>query len=290
MQNITKVERDGDFQERIKLQKEAFNLPTLPTTTIGSFPQTPDLRKLRSDYKKNTITKELYEQGIKTYIDECVALQEDIGLDVLVHGEPERNDMVEYFGEYLDGFCFSNNGWVQSYGTRCVKPPIIYGDVSRPEPMTISWITYAQSLTEKPVKGMLTGPVTILSWSFVRDDQPRKETCRQIALAIRDEVTDLEAAGIGIIQIDEPAFREGAPIRSHDRGRYYSWAAECFRLATSGVADRTQIHSHMCYSEFNEIVRQIASLDADVISIEASRSNMELLNAFGRNIPGRCNK
>jgi 5-methyltetrahydropteroyltriglutamate--homocysteine methyltransferase len=213
-------------------------------------------------------------------IKHCVDIQHDIGLDVLVHGEPERNDMVEYFGEQLEGFVFTKNGWVQSYGSRCVKPPVIFGDVSRPQPMTVEWSAYAQSLTDKPMKGMLTGPITILQWSFVRDDQPRSQTCQQIGLAIRDEVVDLEKAGIHVIQIDEPAIREGLPLRRGDWDAYLKWAVDCFRLSAAGVADSTQIHTHMCYSEFNDIIDSIGALDADVISIETSRSQMELLDAF----------
>ena len=274
------LHRASAYKIRACAQKRKLKLPPYPTTTIGSFPQTDELRRNRRRFRNGEIAQDEYEARLKDYIRDCIQKQEEIGLDVLVHGEPERNDMVEYFAELLHGFCFTRNGWVQSYGTRCVKPPVIYGDISRPEPMTVRWSTYAQSLTLKLVKGMLTGPVTILSWSFVRDDQPRQDTCRQIALVIRDEVCDLERAGIPIIQIDEPAFREGAPLRRHERGDYYDWASECFRLATSGVSDETQIHTHMCYSEFNDIMEQIASLDADVISIEASRSNMDLLDAF----------
>jgi len=266
--------------ERSILQAEHLHLPPLPTTTIGSFPQTPELRRLRAAQRQGALDEVRYDEAIRQEIAKVIRLQEDIGLDVLVHGEAERNDMVEYFGEQLDGFAATRGGWVQSYGTRCVKPPVIYGDVSRPRPMTVGWLRYAQSLTDRPVKGMLTGPVTILQWSFVRDDQPRDETCRQIALAIRDEVQDLEAAGIRAIQIDEPAFREGLPLRQSERAAYLRWAVGCFRLATSGVADATQIHSHMCYSSFNDIVGSIAELDADVISIEAARSGMELLRAF----------
>ncbi len=257
-------------------------LPELPTTTIGSFPQTPELRALRAKRRSGEIGDAAYEEGIRAEIARVVRLQEEIGLDLLVHGEAERNDMVEYFGEQLAGFAATQGGWVQSYGTRCVKPPIIYGDVHRPQPMTVRWLSYAQSLTERPVKGMLTGPVTILQWSFVRDDQPRETTAKQIALAIRDEVLDLEAAGILAIQIDEPAFREGVPLQQTERDDYLRWATEAFRLATAGVRDETQIHSHMCYSEFNDIVPAIADLDADVISIEAARSGMELLEAFSR--------
>lgn len=272
--------RKSSYAERAPKQRERLNLPLLPTTTIGSFPQTTDVRKARAQYRKGELSKEDYEAFLRERIADAVRRQEEIGVDVLVHGEFERNDMVEYFGELLDGFAFTQHGWVQSYGSRYVKPPIIYGDVSRPGPMTVQWSRYAKSLTDKPVKGMLTGPVTILEWSFVRDDQPRETTCRQIALALRDEVLDLEAAGIAAIQIDEPALREGLPLRRAKWGDYLRWAVECFRLATSGVADETQIHTHMCYSEFNDIIEAVAQLDADVISIEASRSNMDLLDAF----------
>ena len=268
------------FNERIEKQRAALNLPLFPTTTIGSFPQTAEIRALRRDFKRGDITFEAYEKSVKEVIAEVVQFQVDADIDVLVHGEAERNDMVEYFGELLEGFAFTQNGWVQSYGSRGVKPPVIFGDVSRPNPMTVSWTTYAQSLTDKPMKGMLTGPVTILEWSFVRDDQTRKETCEQIALAIRDEVNDLEAAGITVIQVDEPAFREGLPLRQADWKEYLDWAAESFRISTAGVQDTTQIHTHMCYSEFNNIIEAIASMDADVITIETSRSHMELLEAF----------
>ncbi len=274
------LRRQSTFDKRIRLQKQALNLPLYPTTTIGSFPQTSDIRGLRRNYKQGHLSLTEYEQAIKAVIADCVAQQEQLGLDVLVHGEAERNDMVEYFGEQLDGFTFSQFGWVQSYGSRCVKPPIIYGDVSRPKPMTVDWITYAQSLTNKPLKGMLTGPVTILNWSFVRDDQPRAETCRQIALAIREEVTELEQAGIGIIQIDEAALREGLPLRRAEWSEYLNWTVNAFRLCANGVDDGTQIHTHMCYSQFNDIIESIALLDADVISIETSRSDMQLLDAF----------
>lgn len=257
-----------------------FSHPLFPTTTIGSFPQTPEIRKNRLLYRKGELSLEAYEAFLKDEILKVVETQEDLGLDVLVHGEPERNDMVEYFGEQLDGFCFTENGWVQSYGSRYVKPPVIYGDVWRPAPMTVSWFIYAQSLTWKAMKGMLTGPVTILCWSFVRNDLPRAEVCRQIALALRDEVQDLEKAGARIIQIDEPALREGLPLKKRDAASYLRWAVDAFRLASSGVADRTQIHTHMCYSEFNAIIESIAEMDADVISIESSRSKMELLDAF----------
>lgn len=275
------MSRSSDFAERQKKQVEELNLPEFPTTTIGSFPQTKDIRQLRRQYKKNEISKEEYEQQLKQKTEEVIRKQEDAGLDVLVHGEFERNDMVEYFGEQLEGFVFTKNGWVQSYGSRGVKPPIIFGDVEREEPMTVDWSSYAQSITDRKVKGMLTGPVTILQWSFVRNDQPRKDTAFQLALAIRDEVVDLEKAGIKLIQIDEPAFREGLPLRKKDRNEYLDWAVKAFRLASSGVKDHTQIHTHMCYSEFNNIMKNIAELDADVITIEASRSQMELLEAFG---------
>ncbi len=268
------------FDQRIARQQARLGLPSYPTTTIGSFPQTPEIRALRRDWRGGGISDAAYENAIRAEIERVIRFQEDIGLDVLVHGEPERNDMVEYFGELLDGFAFTEYGWVQSYGSRCVKPPLIYGDVARLAPMTVAWSAYAQSLTERPVKGMLTGPVTILQWSFVRDDQPRALTCRQIALALRDEVQDLEQAGITVIQIDEPAFREGLPLRRADWPAYLDWAVDCFRLSTSGVREDTQIHTHMCYSEFNDIIEAIARMDADVITIETSRSNMELLGAF----------
>ena len=274
------TERDSPHEKRRTIQREALDLPTLPTTTIGSFPQTDDVRRMRAKYKKEEISKEEYEDFIEEQIAETIAAQEEIGLDVLVHGESERGDMVEYFGRQLNGFLFTENGWVQSYGSRCVRPPIIAGDVSRPEPMTTRWLSYANDQTDQPVKGMLTGPVTMLQWSFVRDDQPRAETCRQIALAIRDEVVDLEDAGIQAIQIDEPAFREGLPLRESQWDDYLDWAVECFRLASCGVDDDTQIHTHMCYSEFNDIIEAIADMDADVISVEASRSKMELLDSF----------
>lgn len=274
------VHRKSIYSIRKKIQKEEFKLPLFPTTTIGSFPQTKEIRTWRAEYKKGEIDQEKYISLIKGEIEKSIRWQEETGIDMLVHGEFERNDMVEYFGEKLKGFVFTKNGWVQSYGSRCVKPPIIYGDVSRPEPMTIYWSKYAQSLTKKPVKGMLTGPVTILQWSFVRNDQPRSVTCNQIAFAIRDEVVDLEKAGIRAIQIDEPAMREGLPLKKADWQEYLNWAVHAFRIASSGVKDETQIHTHMCYSEFNDIIDSIASLDADVITIECSRSQMELLDAF----------
>ena len=272
--------RKAPYRERRHQQRAALGLPLLPTTTIGSFPQTADIRSTRARWKRGELADDEYEKFLREKTADCIRLQEEVGLDVLVHGEFERNDMVEYFGEQLDGFAFTENGWVQSYGSRCVKPPIIYGDVRRPHAMTVEWSRYAQSRTSKPMKGMLTGPITILQWSFVRDDQPRSETARQIALAIRDEVLDLEAAGIKVIQIDEPALREGLPLRRSDWQGYLQWAIESFRLASSGVRDETQIHTHMCYCEFNDIIDSIAALDADVISMEASRSNMELLDAF----------
>ena len=272
--------RDTDRAARRAIQRDALDLPELPTTTIGSFPQTDEVRETRAKYKDGEISQAEYEAFIEDQIAETIERQEAAGLDVLVHGESERGDMVEYFGRQLDGFLFTENAWVQSYGTRCVRPPIIAGDVSRPDPMTVRWLSYADDQTDELVKGMLTGPVTILQWSFVRDDQPRAETCRQIALAIRDEVQDLEAAGIGAIQIDEPAFREGLPLRESRWAEYLDWAVECFRLASCGVADETQIHTHMCYAEFDDIVDAIVDMDADVISIEASRSKMELLDSF----------
>ncbi len=270
------------FPIRQAAQRERFSLPLLPTTTIGSFPQTAEIRAARAAFKRDELSAADYEKAMKKEIAHAVAEQEKLDIDVLVHGEAERNDMVEYFGEQLAGFCFTGNGWVQSYGSRCVKPPIIFGDVSRPTPMTVAWSSYAQSLTQKPMKGMLTGPITILQWSFVRDDQPRSTTAAQIALAIRDEVCDLEKAGIGVIQIDEPAIREGLPLRREAWREYLSWATRAFRLSASGVADDTQIHTHMCYSEFNDILPEIAAMDADVITIETSRSDMELLDAFGK--------
>jgi 5-methyltetrahydropteroyltriglutamate--homocysteine methyltransferase len=274
--------RRHDVYEKRKVRQHAtLNLPLFPTTTIGSFPQTADIRNIRARLKKGEITPAEYDTQIAKETEAAIRWQESIDLDVLVHGEFERNDMVEYFGEQLEGFVFSANGWVQSYGSRCVKPPIIYGDVSRPAPMTVRWSAYAQSLTNKWVKGMLTGPVTILQWSFVRNDQPRSETCMQIALAIRDEVHDLEKAGIRIIQIDEPAIREGLPLRKENWPVYLDWAVRAFRVSASAVLNDTQIHTHMCYSEFNDIIAAIADMDADVITIECSRSQMKLLDAFG---------
>jgi len=268
------------FPLRKKEQQKHLVLPPFPTTTIGSFPQTNEVRSWRGKLKKKELSLNVYNLLIQKEIEKAIRWQEEVGLDVLVHGEFERNDMVEYFGEMLDGFVFSRNGWVQSYGSRCVKPPIIFGDVLRPNPMTVDWIKYAQSLTSKPVKGMLTGPVTILKWSFVRDDQPLSVTCNQIALAIRDEVLDLEKANIKIIQIDEPALREGLPLRKNNWKTYLDWAVKAFHLTYAGVKDETQIHTHMCYSEFNDIIQNITALDADVITIECSRSQMDLLDVF----------
>jgi 5-methyltetrahydropteroyltriglutamate--homocysteine methyltransferase len=273
-------ERELPFEERKAIQSACLNLPVLPTTTIGSFPQTREVRDARSKLKKGLLSEKDYTDTIKSFTKEAIEIQEETGLDVLVHGEFERNDMVEYFGERLNGFAFTQNGWVQSYGSRCVKPPVIYGDVSRPASMTADWTAYAQSLTSKPVKGMLTGPITILQWSFVRNDQPRRDTAVQIALAIRDEVADLEQAGAQIIQVDEPAIREGLPLRKADQAAYLEWAVHSFKLSTSVAQPQTQIHTHMCYSEFNDIIDAIAAMDADVITIETSRSQMELLDAF----------
>lgn len=272
--------RKSDYQSRATHQKEGLGLPLFPTTTIGSFPQTNEIRKARRQFKLGELEFANYEEKMKDQIRISIRQQESLGLDVLVHGEAERNDMVEYFGEQLQGFVFSQFGWVQSYGSRCVKPPILFGDISRSQAMTVNWIAYAQSLTTKPVKGMLTGPVTLLNWSFVRDDIARKESCLQLALAIREEVLDLEASGVRIIQIDEPALREGLPLRCASWTDYLDWAVESFRLCASGVKDETQIHTHMCYSEFNDIIESIAQMDADVITIETSRSDMELLDVF----------
>jgi 5-methyltetrahydropteroyltriglutamate--homocysteine methyltransferase len=272
--------RGVDYDRRRSQQARRLNLPPLPTTTIGSFPQTEDVRKARAAHGRGELDAAGYDTFLREETARAVAWQEEAGLDVLVHGEFERNDMVQYFGEQLSGFAFTKAGWVQSYGSRCVRPPILFGDVSRPAPMTVGWWRYAQDLTDRPMKGMLTGPVTILNWSFVRDDVPRETACRQIALAIRDEVVDLEAAGAKVIQIDEAALREGLPLRRGDWDAYLTWAVECFRLTASGVADATQIHTHMCYSEFNDIIAAIGAMDADVISIETARSKMELLDAF----------
>ena len=272
--------RASPYTQRAPKQSARLNLPAFPTTTIGSFPQTADIRQARSQFKSGALDEAGYRAAMQAEIERSVREQESLELDVLVHGEAERNDMVEYFGEQLDGYAFSQFGWVQSYGSRCVKPPILFGDISRPKAMTVEWITYAQSLTNKPMKGMLTGPVTILNWSFVRDDQPRSVSCYQLALAIRDEVLDLEKAGVRVIQIDEAALREGLPLRRAQWGEYLKWAVEAFRITANGVQDDTQIHTHMCYSEFNDIIASIADMDADVITIETSRSDMELLDAF----------
>ncbi|MDN5782541.1 MAG: 5-methyltetrahydropteroyltriglutamate--homocysteine S-methyltransferase, partial [Luteimonas sp.] len=272
--------RQSPFAQRAAKQQEKLKLPAFPTTTIGSFPQTSEVRKARAQHKKGALSDADYEAFLQDQIEQSVDMQEELGIDVFVHGEPERNDMVEYFGEQLSGYAFSKFGWVQSYGSRYVKPPIIFGDVSRPEAMTVRWSKYAQSLTDKPMKGMLTGPVTMVQWAFVRDDQPRAETVKQVALALRDEVVDLEAAGIAAIQVDEPAYREGLPLRQSDWAEYLDWATKAFRLSVAGVKDETQAHTHMCYSEFNDIIEAIADMDADCISIETSRSNMELLDAF----------
>jgi 5-methyltetrahydropteroyltriglutamate--homocysteine methyltransferase len=272
--------RASAYPQRRAAQQAKLHLPLFPTTTIGSFPQTAEVRQARAAVARKAMTQPEYEKIIEGWIDDAVRWQEDLGLDVLVHGEFERNDMVKYFGEQLSGYAFTQHGWVQSYGSRCVAPPVIWGDVSRPAPMTVRWSAYAQSRTSRPMKGMLTGPVTMLQWSFVRDDIPRALVCRQIALAIRDEVADLEAAGIAVIQVDEPAFREGLPLRHADWADYLDWAVACFRLSTSSVKDDTSIHTHMCYSEFNDIMPAIAAMDADAISIETTRSRMELLDAF----------
>lgn len=280
IKNLKKFEREDKFEDRIKAQREFFKYDFLTTTTIGSFPQTPEIRENRKNYKANLISKEEYETQIKKYIDDCVAFQEEIGLDVLVHGEPERNDMVEYFGQLLEGFAFTQNAWVQSYGSRCVKPPVIFGDVSRPNAMTVEWIKYAQSKTSKVMKGMLTGPVTILNWSFVRDDIPRNEVTKQIALCINKEVDDLQNAGIKMIQVDEAAFKEGYPLRAENIKAYENWAVENFRLSVSSAKADTQIHTHMCYSDFNDIIKTIEAMDADVISIETARSGNRLLKIF----------
>jgi 5-methyltetrahydropteroyltriglutamate--homocysteine methyltransferase len=273
-------QRQNTYEQRAAKQAALLELPRFPTTTIGSFPQTAGIRQARSQFKAGTLDQVSYNAAMKAEILHSVREQESLGLDVLVHGEAERNDMVEYFGEQLDGYAFSQFGWVQSYGSRCVKPPILFGDISRPQAMTVEWIKYAQSLTSKPMKGMLTGPVTILNWSFVRDDQPRSVSCYQLALAIREEVLDLEKAGIHVIQIDEAALREGLPLRKSQWKEYLQWAVESFRITANGVADETQTHTHMCYSEFNDIIAAIADMDADVITIETSRSDMELLDAF----------
>ena len=280
IRSLKQFERADKFQDRIKVQREFFKYDYLTTTTIGSFPQTPEIRENRKNYKANTISKEQYEAEIKKYIDYCVAFQEEIGLDILVHGEPERNDMVEYFGELMDGFVFTQNAWVQSYGSRCVKPPLIYGDVNRENPITVEWIKYAQSKTSKVMKGMLTGPVTIINWSFVRDDLPRSEVAKQIAHGICKEVDDLQNAGIKMIQVDEAAFKEGYPLRVENIKAYENWAVDNFRLSVSSAKADTQIHTHMCYSEFNDIIKTIEAMDADVISIETARSGNRLLKIF----------
>ncbi len=274
--------RASAYPQRARLQQQRLNLPPFPTTTIGSFPQTAQVRRARAEHKAGRLDPAGYRAFLEDETQRCLREQEALGLDLLVHGEFERNDMVEYFGERLEGFAFTSHGWVQSYGSRCVKPPVLFGEVARPRAMTVDWSRFAQERASRPVKGMLTGPVTILQWSFVRDDQPRADSCRQIALALRDEVLDLEAAGIAAIQIDEPALREGLPLRRADWPAYLAWAGESFRLAASGVGDATQIHTHMCYAEFNDIIDAVAALDADVISIETSRSRMELLDAFAR--------
>ena len=273
-------QRLNPYTLRAPKQAARLNLPAYPTTTIGSFPQTAEIRQARSLFKARKLDEAAYKTAMKNEISRCVREQEALGLDVLVHGEPERNDMVEYFGEQLEGYAFSQFGWVQSYGSRCVKPPILFGDISRPRAMTVEWAHYAQSLTKKPMKGMLTGPVTMLNWSFVRDDQPRSTTCYQLALAIREEVLDLEKNGVRVIQIDEAALREGLPLRQSQWQAYLDWAVQSFRITANGVQDETQIHTHMCYSEFNDIIAAIADMDADVITIETSRSDMELLDAF----------
>jgi len=282
----------GDYAERLEAQDAALNLPFLPTTTIGSFPQTGDIRKARAANARGDISDADYTDFLKAEIKQVVDLQEEIGIDVIVHGEPERNDMVQYFAENLDGFAVTQNGWVQSYGSRCTRPSLLWGDVERPAPITVDWSAYTQSLTQKPVKGMLTGPVTILAWSFVRDDQPLADTANQVALALRDEIADLEAAGIGVIQVDEPALRELLPLKKAQQEAYLDWSVGSFRLATAGVAKQTQIHTHLCYSEFGVVIDAINRLDADVTSIEAARSKMEVVpdiqtSGFGRGIgPG----
>lgn len=274
--------RQSAYPSRRRVQQEYLNLPLFPTTTIGSFPQTAEIRQIRAAYKAGKLAHEAYQSFLRDEIASCIAEQEMLGLDVLVHGEAERNDMVEFFGEQLDGFAFTQNGWVQSYGSRCVKPPILYGDVERRAPMTVAWATYAQSLSSKPVKGMLTGPITILQWSFVRDDQPRQQSAWQVALALRDEVHDLENSGIRVIQIDEPALREGLPLKNSEWSAYLHWAVAAFKLCSAGVCDQTQIHTHMCYAEFNDILAAIVAMDADVITLETSRSSMESLSGFIR--------
>ncbi len=280
VKNLTKLQRDGEFSTRLKKQKEHLNYSDLVTTTIGSFPQTPEVREARKAYKSSEIDRDVYESKMKAYIDDCIKVQEDVGIDVLVHGEPERNDMVEYFGEMMDGFGFSKNAWVQSYGSRCVKPPFIYADVSRPEPMTLEWIKYAQSKTNKPMKGMLSGPLTMLNWSFVRDDIPRSEVSKQLGVALSDEISDLQDAGIKIIQVDEAAFKEGYPLREENIKEYENNSVRDFKISVSTATQDTQIHTHMCYSEFNSIIKTIEDMDADVISIETARSGNTLLKIF----------
>ncbi len=280
LNNVTHVSREGNFDERIEIQKKQFNLPPMPTTTIGSFPQTAEIRKNRMDFKKGRISSDVYESKIKDYINDCISFQENIGLDVLVHGEPERNDMVEYFAELLNGFYITRNGWVQSYGSRCVKPPIIYGDISRSTPMTVKWISYAQSKTKKIVKGMLTGPVTIIQWSFVRNDIKRSVISKQLALALSDEIKDLQNAGIKMIQVDEAAFKEGYPLRKEHVSDYEKWSVDAFKLAVSSANKETQIHTHMCYSDFSGIIKTIEAMDADVITIETARSGNNFLKIF----------
>jgi 5-methyltetrahydropteroyltriglutamate--homocysteine methyltransferase len=276
------AERASGFEARREAQRAELELPQFPTTTIGSYPQTTEIRTARAELREGKIDGGEYEQRMRAEIERVIRFQEEVGLDVLVHGEPERNDMVQYFAEQMEGYAFTQNAWVQSYGSRCVRPPILFGDVSRPNPMTLEWINYAQSLTERPVKGMLTGPVTMLQWSFVRDDQPLEETCEQLALAIRDEVGDLEEAGVRVIQVDEPAIREGLPLRRERWNEYLEWAVRCFRIATSGVDDAVQIQTHMCYSDFGDIMGQIQAMDADVLLIEAARSRMGLLHEWER--------
>ena len=278
--NKSVTDRKSSYTLRAKVQKDIFSLPKYPTTTIGSFPQTSDVRQARAKFKRGEIDEKSYEKFLEEKTIDAIRKQEKIGLDVIVHGEFERNDMVEYFGEQLKGFTFTSSGFVQSYGSRCVKPPIIYGNVSRPKPMTVRWSKFAQDQTKQIVKGMLTGPITILQWSFVRDDQPRKNTAQEIAFAIRDEVQDLEKNGIRMIQIDEPALREGLPLKKKDWKEYLEWSVDCFKISSGVVKDETQIHTHMCYAEFEDIINSIAALDADVISIETSRSRMELLTTF----------
>jgi 5-methyltetrahydropteroyltriglutamate--homocysteine methyltransferase len=276
------AQRPSHFETRREAQRAELDLPQFPTTTIGSYPQTQEIRAARAELREQTIDGEEYDRRMRSEIEQVIRFQEEVGIDVLVHGEPERNDMVQYFAEQMEGYAFTQNAWVQSYGSRCVRPPILYGDVSRPLPMTVAWTKYAQSLTDRPVKGMLTGPVTMLQWSFVRDDQPLEDTCEQLALAIRDEVRDLERAGVRIIQVDEPAIREGLPLHRSRWDGYLEWAVRCFRIATSGVDDGTQIQTHMCYSDFGDIMEQIQAMDADVLLIEAARSRMKLLRDWER--------